>query len=83
MLGVTLSAPIAEDSFEVWGCHLPALNAFLAIATQWAFRPSGHVASLDYSRVEAGLRLAGIEVTPDQWSDVQVIEAGATEALHA
>lgn len=37
---------------------------------------------LDYSAAEAGLRMAGIEVTPDLWQAVRQIEAGAKEVLN-
>lgn len=37
---------------------------------------------LDYSAAETGLRLAGIEVTPELWSDIRLIEEGAKEALN-
>lgn len=37
---------------------------------------------LDYSAAEAGLRLAGIAVTPELWADVREIEQGALEALN-
>ena len=35
---------------------------------------------LDYGAVRAGLDLAGIVLTPAQWADVQMIEAGAKAA---
>jgi len=34
-------------------------------------------ASLDYPAVQVGLQLAGIEMTPELFTDMQVIEAGA------
>ncbi len=37
---------------------------------------------LDYAGARAGLGLAGLNVTPDLWSDVQVIEAAAVAALN-
>ena len=37
---------------------------------------------LNYSGVKIGLDAAGIEVTPDLWDDLLVIEAGALEALN-
>lgn len=42
----------------------------------------GHALGLDYTAARAGLRLAGMKVTPDLWSDVQVIEAAACAALN-
>ena len=37
---------------------------------------------LDYAAARAGLDLAGIEMTPDLWSEVRAIEAGAIEELN-
>ncbi|WP_413785658.1 hypothetical protein [Cognatiyoonia sp. IB215182] len=36
---------------------------------------------LNYSGVDVGLRLAGIDVTPALWRDVQLIERGALAAV--
>lgn len=37
---------------------------------------------LDYAAARAGLRLAGITMTTALWADVQIIEAGAVDALN-
>ena len=37
---------------------------------------------LDYAGAEAGLRLAGLTMTPALWGEVRVIEAGARNALN-
>lgn len=50
---------------------------------RWIAGPSGSVClGLDYAAARAGLRLAGITMTPALWSDVQIIEAGAVAALN-
>lgn len=36
---------------------------------------------LDYAGARAGLELAGLEVTPALWADVQLIEHGAIAAM--
>jgi hypothetical protein len=74
--------PGRDEGDGLWPDHLPALDAFLAIAGQWRLAPSGRFLGLDYTAVRAGLDLAGIEVTPDLWSDVQIIEAGALAGLN-
>lgn len=61
---------------------MAAVDAFLAVDSQWRQSPKGRFLGLDYTAVRAGLDLAGIEVTPDLWSDVQLIEAGARRALN-
>lgn len=52
------------------------------VAGQWRITPGGKVIGLDYGAVRAGLDLAGITVTPDLWSDVQLIEGGALRGLN-
>jgi hypothetical protein len=61
-----------------------ALHAFLAVATQWRVVGPGdgtlRRTGLDYAGVRVGLEIAGVEVTPALWSDIQLIEAGAIAA---
>jgi hypothetical protein len=78
-------APPQDEA--LWKEHLPALNAFAVVRSQWRVVPPGFGGrplwlGLDYSAAEAGLRLAGIEVTPELWSDIRLIEEGAKEALN-
>lgn len=40
----------------------------------------GGAVGLDYAGVRAGLEMAGIELDPAAWSDLQMIEAGALAA---
>lgn len=62
------------------------MDAFLAVATQWDAMSlaSGkvHWHGLDYSRVQAGLTMAGIALSPADWSRVQIMEREATAALN-
>lgn len=37
---------------------------------------------LDYGAVHNGLALAGVSLTPEEWAQVQLIEAGAAEELN-
>jgi len=65
----------------VWPDNAAALDAFLAVTTQWrvvasAAGPLG-VGGLDYSAVRVRFDLAGIAASPGLWADVQVIGAGA------
>ena len=63
---------------------MEALHAFLHVATQWRVVGSGdgtlRRTGLDYQGARAGLDLAGVPVTPDLWSDIKLIEAGAIAA---
>jgi hypothetical protein len=75
-----------EDGEGVWPENLPAVAAFLAVATQWrvvgladgSLRTTG----LDYAGARAALDALNVEVTPGLWSDVQVIEDGALAGLN-
>lgn len=70
----------APDEEGLWEMHADALNAFLAISTQW--RVSDRAIGLDYAGVRAGLRMAGLKVSPEVWMEVQVIESGAIAAFN-
>lgn len=37
---------------------------------------------LDYAAAKAGLDLAGIEISPDDWARLRVIEVAAVKALN-
>ena len=74
------------DDGGLWEVHIPALNAFLTVSSQWRIlvRQDGTYAhlGLDYTAARMGFRLAGLKVPPDLWADVQMIEAGAIAALN-
>ncbi|SDY55486.1 DUF1799 domain-containing protein [Citreimonas salinaria] len=79
-----LQAPPEEDG--VWPENAEAIQAFLAVAQQWRCIPRMDAAplwlGLDYTAAEAGLRMAGVDVTPPLWEQVRLIEAGAAGALN-
>ena len=70
----------------VWEEHAAAVQAFLAIQTQWKVLPRFGDRpvwiGLDHGAAEAGLRLAGIDMTSEQWMELRVIEAGAKAVLN-
>lgn len=86
--GLPLSAEDLEPqaSGGVWRQNLPALEAFLAMTTQWncvGLATGGvRVIGLNYTAAPAAFELAGIDVTPETWADVQIIECGAREAMN-
>jgi len=77
-------APARQDG--VWPVNCAAVDAFLAVASQRRMVGAGLggvvMIGLDYAGAEAGLRLAGIEVTPELWAQVRVIEAAARDAMN-
>ena len=70
----------------IWEDHLPALLAFLAVSGQWRTRPHGmgetRWIGLDYAAVSAGFAFADIDMTPEVWADLRLIEAGALDELN-
>jgi Phage related hypothetical protein (DUF1799) len=77
---------LPERENGIWAVHLPALHGFLACQTQWCViaLADGQVrrTGLDYARAQAGLRMARIRLTADQWADLRLIEAGALDAYN-
>lgn len=75
-----------EDEEGLWPEHEAAVLAFLSVQTQWRAAPVGDGGlcwlGLDYQGAQAAWRLAGEEITPDLWTQVQLIEAGALAALN-
>ncbi len=79
-------APPEEEEDGLWPDNLPAVEAFLACATQWrrVALPDGRLwtVGLDYAGVRAALEASEIAVTKALWGDLQLIEAGAIRALN-
>ncbi|MFD1342879.1 DUF1799 domain-containing protein [Litorisediminicola beolgyonensis] len=75
-----------ESDDGLWPEHLAAFEAFLEVASQWRIIPrqaaAPYYAGLDFGAAEAGLRLAGVTVTPELWAQVRVIESAARAALN-
>lgn len=75
-----------DEDDAIWPDHAEALNAFLVVASQWrVIAPAGggiFYSGLDYSAVDRGWHMAGVAVTPDLFTEVQIIEAGARVALN-
>lgn len=71
---------IKEGDEGIYEFHAPALRAFLACDNQWrVIAGFSGVAfmGLDYAACDVSVRRAGLDLTPDQWSDFQVIERAA------
>ncbi len=90
-----LSGPILDaaledlppETFEAFPETVTALEVFHIVSTQWRMRsiPVGMGASmskpfgLDYSACEAIVRLRGINVAPETWGHLQIIEQAIVE----
>ncbi len=81
-----LAARREEPHEGVWRQNVPAVLAFLAVASQWRVVAGGMggiaVIGLDYTGVRCGLAAAGIRVTPAIWAGLQVMEAEAVRAMN-
>lgn len=78
-------APLEDPDSGIWQQHLPAFEAFLAVATQWrsAIGMEGlKVIGLDYTAVKAGFDLAGIACPPAVWQELRTIESAAMTAFN-
>jgi hypothetical protein len=69
-----------EEHFEIWPDNWPAWQAFVSVQTQWSTGFGGPT-GLDYSRVKAGLEMAGIEMTKEMFAHLRIIEAAALKAM--
>ena len=56
------------------------------VASQWRTRALANgpiwYSGLDYTACEAGWRMAGVEMMPETFDQVQIIEMGARQALN-
>jgi hypothetical protein len=66
---------------QVWPENWPVLELFLAVASQWRHAPFGGPVGLHYTAVDVVIRHLQLDVTPEQWGGLQVMEAAAFDAL--
>ena len=81
MLGLTLE-DLGDTAAYVWPENLPAVNAFIAMLTQWRVGMAG-VTGLDYGVIPAVLRMAGIPrgEWPDVFDGLRIMEAEALQIM--
>lgn len=89
VMGLTLEIDDVETGDGLWEEHLPAWSAWCAVSMQWRTEVLSGLAGarliwlgLDYVAAKAGIELSGVEVTPEIWAEVRVIEEGAVEELN-
>lgn len=74
------------DQDGLWPEHRQAAEAFMRIRNQWTVLPVFGGApiwvGLDYTAARNGLEMAGYDITPEFWSEIQLIEQGARAALN-
>lgn len=88
-MGLELEIGDEPELEGLWEAHLPAWSAWCEIEGQWRTvsvstmeRSRVIWIGLDYAAADAGLTMAGFEMTPDLWAEVRAIEAGAREELN-
>ncbi len=65
----------------VYAENVPALEAFLAVATQWRLAPSGALVGLDYAAAKVALTALGIRLDRGLMEGLQVMERAAADAV--
>jgi Phage related hypothetical protein (DUF1799) len=74
------------EAAEIWPEHQAALEAFLAVDSQWRVAAAGiagiSLIGLDYAAVVAVFGLLAIVLTTAQWQDFREIEAAACQLLN-
>jgi hypothetical protein len=81
-MGLTLDDYAEENLVEVWPDNVQAINAFVAMATQWRVGPGGPI-GLDYSALPHVLRLTKTPRAdwPDIFDSLRVLEDAALETM--
>jgi hypothetical protein len=84
LLGATEESIVSEHGpeetlCEVWPENWLAVEAFLVVQTQWSVGMGG-ATGFDYTRVKAGLEMAGITVSVELFEKLRVIEHAALRA---
>ena len=81
MYGLTLD-DLGDTAAQVWPENLPAVNAFIALSTQWRVGMAG-ATGIDYTAVPTVLRLTGLPRAdwPDAFDGLRIMEAEALEIM--
>jgi hypothetical protein len=86
-LKALLNAP--QEAFAVWPENVPAVDAFLTVATQWmtALVPGEgglvlRYVGLNYTGAKVALDAMEIAITPPLWNGLAIMEGAALAALN-
>lgn len=81
MFGLTLEEA-SGPPVEVWPDNVPALNVFIAAATQWRCGMAGPT-GLDYAVLPAVMRMVGVPAAERTavFEDIRVMEDSALETM--
>lgn len=81
MVAAARGAPRQEEEVEVFAWCATSLRWFLAMASQWRRDAEGRATGLDYGPAEAVARMAGLDVGPDDFARLQVLEQAVLRVL--
>ena len=70
----------ADADFDLWPDNEKPFNIFTRIQTQWRVSVSG-ATGLDYHGVGEAVRMMGMAMTPELFSDIQLMERAALRAM--
>ena len=70
----------ADADFDLWPENEPSFTLFTKIQTQWRTGMSG-ATGLDYHGVGAAVQMMGKAMTPELFSDIQLMERAALKAM--
>lgn len=70
------SALVIDEDFYLWPENEPAFRLWLAVQTQWLFKPDGARAGLNYPGVKVEMEMRGVRKKGREqlWSLVKVME---------
>jgi hypothetical protein len=67
-------------SIEVWPDNILSVNVFISMSTQWRTGAAG-ATGLDYTALEATMRMMGITANGEILEDIRVLEDAALETM--
>jgi hypothetical protein len=86
VIAAIAGADAAGEGTEVWPENWDIVTAFVSVSTQWraVAMPTGRITfvGLDYAGARAGLEADGIEVTPELWRGIRIMEDASRAAMN-
>lgn len=70
----------ADADFDLWPDNDESFTIFTSIQTQWRVGMSG-ATGFDYPGVASAVQMMGQTMTPELFSDIQIMERAALDAM--
>lgn len=71
-----------DNAFGVWPENWPTVVFFLTVQTQWRYGAMGGYLGLDYSAIDVMIRYRQMDVTPEMFEGMQLMERTAIPILN-